>query len=308
MSESNLKEVPLARSAFQIDVDKDAPPINKLEPKTPIWEKLLPYVVGFVSFLIGLILFLPTDDLAVEFLNVADLGQGPAQSDSISISIWGGVDVKNFSLNLPPLLGSNAQAGGKNSVKVSLIQGDLSFLSLLLLDSLTSKIKFSNFELNLTSDLPLSLRGEAIQIIFEGDGLVKDPKSAKGKLQMNGLNFIGNYEGIIPGVGEKLGSFLISNIVGEMKLKSNVLLIQELSIDSPLFQATADGVLDLSRSSNRTKLTLTLEPKGFLQKYAENNLDFVLKEMGVLHDDGKMFYECRGGLSQCEFKKTAAGR
>ncbi len=303
MSDTKPKEAPLVRSALQINIDEGFPKVEELVAKKTIWQKIGPYVTGFVSFLIGLILFMPIDDLALESMDKIDLGEGPPQVDSISISFWGGFEVGNFVLNFPAKNNLGSQGHGKNFLKSSLIEGNTSFLSFFLFDTLDSEIKIKNFALDFTSDFLFSLRGEQLRIIFEGEGLKNGLAVGNGKLQLNGVDLLGNYDGIVPAVGEKLGVFVINNLIGEVQLSSGVLSIKDLRIESSLGELKVNGVLGISNSA-QTNLILTIEPWGFMRKYAKNNMEPLLKNMGYLYDDGKMFYECHGGFSNCNFRKA----
>ena len=303
MSDEKLKEAPLVRSALQIDVDQDIPSLEELASQKSIWSKLGPYIAGFVSFLLGLILFMPLDDFALESIGQIDLGKGAAHADKVLISILGSLDIRNFSLNLPSIDGSKAATGKSNHLKSNIIEGDISLLGFLLFDTLSAKVSIKGLILDLTSSLLLSLKGEELQIIFDGSNLKSGIASAEGKLQMNGINLIGNYDQVIPGVGEKLGAFIISNLIGEMNLKSGVLKIKDFRIESNISEIKASGSIGISNSS-RTSLRIEIDPSALIRKYAENNIEPLLKNLGYLHDDGKMFYECQGGLSNCKFKQS----
>ena len=304
MHDAKLKDAPLVRSALQIDIDEESPSLEELMPKEPVWQKLGPYIAGFMSFLIGLLLFVPIDDLALESMRKLNVGEGPPQADHISISIFGGFEVNNFVLNVPSKNNVHTPGDGKNLVKSNLIEGDISLLSFFLFDTLDAKINIKNFHLNFISDLLLSLKGERLQIIFEGKNLKNGITAGNGKLQLNGVDLLGNYDGIIPGVGEKLGNFIINNIIGEIQLKFGVLSIKDFYIESSLGKLKVSGTLGISNPA-RTNLILVIEPKGFIRKYAKNNIEVLLKSMGYLDDDGKIFYECHGGFSNCTFRKKS---
>ena len=75
--EDTLKKArpPSVKEALHLDVEKEtAEGLQEVHSKKSLWGKFGTYVVGFVSFLIGIILFFPLDDFALEMLNKVDLG------------------------------------------------------------------------------------------------------------------------------------------------------------------------------------------------------------------------------------------
>ncbi len=303
MSNKKLKDIPLVSSALQIDINQKINPLEKPAKKTLIWEKIGIYALGLMSFLIGIFIFLPLDDLALEGIKSLNLGKNGPQFSHISLSLLGNFKAKKFTMNIPNIGSSNIQKIDKNIFDSKLLEGDISLLGALLFNTLNSKITMHNFNLDLTSDLLLSIRGEAIHMIFEIVHFSKGINSIRGKVQFNGIDLLGNYSGIVPGIGEQLGDFLISNIIGEIQIKSKVLRIKDFRIESNLADIKLKGTLGLSNPT-RTNLTFIINPSGFIQKYAENNIEPLLKNLGFLHDDGKIFYECRNGLKNCAFRKT----
>ena len=305
IEEVKISRPPSVKETLNIDTMKEIEEtLGKTQSQVSIWERLGPYFVGFVSFIIGLILFFPFDDLALDALSKIDMGEGAPEFDNLSVSTLGSINIDGLNFTIPKLTVSQAesQSTQKSKFTATSLEGDISIFSFFFFDELSLKINIQNFEAGFLSDLPLSFKGEKISCIFDGKSLEEGSKKS-GKIQLNAINLIGNYDEELPVVGEKLGGFIIDNIIGEATLRGNVISISQLQIESNLATIKVNGKFNI-KTQDQMNLNFNIEPKGFLQKYSANNVELLLKNFGVLHDDGKMFLECIGSFSKCSFKKA----
>ena len=275
----------------------NAPIIQKQVDNTRSWKQIaLPYITGFISFLIGILLFFPLENLAKSILDQANIQGEPVQYDTFSFSMLGGFSITD--LLIP--LSKNPGGEFKNTIKMDSLKGSVSLIKLLLKDELVLNTLLENVNLNfIIGDSPLSLSNGTWQINSRGSQFRKPQEDWIANVNFSLVDIIGNYDADLPMVGQKLGKFLVSNLNGEIYLNNNKINIKSIYLDSNVAKIQARGYINLTNPADKS-IMVDIDPTGFINKYKEFNIDVMLKSMNILNENAKISLICSGANFSCE--------
>ena len=258
------------------------------------------WLFGFFVFFIGLFFYFPLEKLAKNILDQTTIKGEVIQYEDFSLSILGSISIKDL---LVPL-SSNVAGEFTNSVKVGDLSGSISFLKLLFKDELSISTTLNDIKVTFdVAGTPLSLEGGIGTINGLGSQFRKPLIDWIGNISFSFVDILGNYDGEIPVVGQKLGKFLISNITGEVYLQNNRLNIRSLVLESNIAKVYARGYINLSVAGD-SSINIELDPSAFFEKYRELNIDVMLKSMNVLQENHKILFICSGVNFHCEPQPT----
>ena len=293
------------KEALKIDENEiSVEELDSPKAKFSILQKIAPYLVGSLAFLFGLVLFFPLEEFTNRFIaTVGPLGN-QLEFQDLSISKLGNFEVKNLRYSFLRTQSQPSQGNQRFSLKIPSVEGEISFFKLLLSDTIDSRFSASSFELNILSDHSLFFKGADLAVIIKGKNFKNIPKNFDGSIQVNAVNILGNYDIILPTIGEELGEFTITNIIAEATVKRGIISFKNFQIESSLGTVKVSGSLPASLSQGPINLTVTIYPAPLLKKYSEFNLEYNLKNtLQMLHDDGSLIYICKDSFDNCHFQK-----
>ena len=305
-NEFKKTQTPLSvKEALKINENADL--IGELDlkkEKFSILQKIAPYIIGFIAFLFGIILFFPLEEFTNRFIATAGPLGNQLEFQDLSISKLGDFEIKNLQYSFLRTKPQPFQENQHFSLEIPSIEGEISLFKLLLLNTIDSRFSTNSFELNISSDNLLFFKGSDLAVIIKGENFKNITKDFDGLIQINAVNILGNYDIILPTIGEKLGEFTISNVIAEAIVKRGIINFKNFQIESSLGTMQVSGSLPTSLSRGPINLTITIYPAPLLKKYSEFNLEYNLKNtLQMLHDDGSLIYTCKDSFDNCHFQK-----
>ncbi len=300
MEKQHLPKIPFRNPELKMNNEKEVMEVLPKEKKS-LLKKVLPFIVGFISFMIGIILFFPLEDIAKNTLNNFSIRGEPIQYEELSLSILGDFSIDGISMDLSFL--NSGIPNRKNNIKIATLQGDFSFLQFILNRELDAKIILEGVELNFQLNEESGyLRGGTWQVSLKGNQLV-DENQREINMNFSLIDIMSNHEAEIPLVGQKLGSFIIDSILGKMDLKKGKLNIKNFQVNSDIAKAKVNGSMDFRRQLN-TDLRIDIDPTFFIERYKEFNIDLVLQNLNILQENGNISLECKKNFDCEPVQKT----
>lgn len=252
-------------------------------------NRIFRWGLGFVSFLFGLVAFLPVDDWGRMLLRRMAASGVPIDAEQVQLSLAGKMGMQKVSVTLP---------GSGTALEI---------------DSLSSKIKLSELVFSSTVDLDLHLENiNTANEFFEMRGgqydiaaIVKDLD--KNVEAMNG-QFILIADSIMLSANQEI-PFLNDKLATRLSIKefnaqiiNGKLQLQKLSLVSNLFRLSGKGTVQLRGSKSINFDMQLFLNDAFFKRYEEAGIREILSGFQVLNPDGSINLKIGGNMERPTFE------
>lgn len=270
-------------------IETPPPPAEEAPQWQRIAKRLVPFLVGFLAFVFGLLFFAPLEDYALLALRQASATGSSVEIGNLTLSSFGSFKAESLKI---PLSGEGENQG---LLKIAEVKGDIALFSILFSDTYKSTanaviLSFSqgNFGLKIDSleaktDLTqkksggtqqafqgrVSLEGESAQVVYKEMRFLKE-------------------EIVVP--------FL--KVILKLRVHENTIAIDECEALGRLASVKIKGSMQMGQQG-QLGLNIILKPTDeFYEKYQDKDPRALLRFANVLQDDGRIELNIRGTLSQ----------
>ena len=252
-------------------------------------NRIFRWGLGFVSFLIGLVIFLPVDQWGRMLLRRMAATGIPIDAEQVQLSLAGQLGMQKVSVTLP---GSGA------SLEIDSLSSNLKLIDLIFSSTVDLDIHLEN--INTLNDY-FQMRGGQYDIAAIVKDLDKNVEAMNGQfiLIADSIMLSANQE--IPFLNDKLATRL-SIKEFNAQIANGKLQLQKLSMVSNLFRLSGKGSVQL-RGNNTINFDIQLFLNdSFFKRHEEAGVREILLGFQVLNPDGSINLKIGGSISRPVFE------
>lgn len=250
-----------------------------------------PLLVFLSAFLIGILIFLPTGELAEIALKYLARSGTRIETGSINPALNGSFTAESVEIPHP-----------EDETRIALVEGDVDTTEILFSDRLKMQVKLTGLTVKRGA---LKIGGGIWNLKADINGVSKNRSQWKGSLSLKGQGMMINYLEPVPMLNTTITARVLS-LEGNFALDRNRVNIQRLQAVSDLAEIIVQGQASLVQNGPLNLEVAVIPTKNFYEKYKEQGVRQVLEAFGILQADGRIQLQVQGTTANPSVKPVKA--
>ncbi|MDH5717744.1 MAG: hypothetical protein OEZ22_08900 [Spirochaetia bacterium] len=259
---------------------------EEIVKKKSWYKKLGPLFAGIVSFLFGMLYFLPLDSIAEQGLNNINKTGTDISVSNIALTLGGNFNIENIEIPL-----DKGASEDINEIKVKDISGDISVLKFLFSDKLSLEAQINGLIFQMAS---LIIKGGAWDIESMLENVTKKQDLWLGEIRLNGSQVQASYKEL-PMIGKEFET-LFDKVYLDGILKDNIFQIKKALIEGADAKINITGNIKFTSQGAVNCMVTIMPAPALFERYKEDGIKELIQAMGYLQPDGSIQITLTGTL------------